>query len=142
MYMYMYISAPRTASRECKQGWSPFGKGETGFALMGSLRIVMCLLTEGPFWGTPVNLLLPPQKCRGVPFSPQSVRMCYFCSGRVSADPICPHPRHLDAATRCHRRQPPPGCQLRQISLLRLSLLRFVDSKFPEIPYGHENSTP
>ena len=30
----------------------------------------------------------------------------------------------------------------RPISLLRLSLLRFVDPRFPEIANGHENSTP
>ena len=29
-----------------------------------------------------------------------------------------------------------------EFSLLRLSLLRFADSKFWEIPHGHENSTP
>ena len=34
------------------------------------------------------------------------------------------------------------GPALRPISLLRLSLLRFVDTNFLEIPYGHENSTP
>ena len=31
---------------------------------------------------------------------------------------------------------------VRPISLLGLSLLRFVDLNFPGIPYGHENSTP
>ena len=32
--------------------------------------------------------------------------------------------------------------RVRPISLLRLSLPRFVDSRFREIPHGHENSTP
>ena len=31
---------------------------------------------------------------------------------------------------------------IRRISLLRLSLLRLLDSNFRENPYGHENSTP
>ena len=43
------------------------------------------------FLGNPVNLLLSPQKCQGVPF-PQSVKIHYFCSGPIGVDPICPQP--------------------------------------------------
>ena len=34
------------------------------------------------------------------------------------------------------------GTCVRPISLLRISLLRFLDSSFRGIPYGPENSTP
>ena len=44
------------------------------------------------FLGTPVNLLLSCQKCQGVFFS-QSAKIHPFCSGPISADPICPQLR-------------------------------------------------
>ena len=36
----------------------------------------------------------------------------------------------------------PAPAPVRPISLLRVSLLRFLDSNFRDIPYGHKNSTP
>ena len=65
-------------------------KGTNGSALMGSLQLSFLLRD---FWGTPANLLLPYQKCQGIPFSPICQKY-YFCSGPISADPICPQPKH------------------------------------------------
>ena len=47
-------------------GSTPIGKGQMGSALMGSLHF---LFFDRNFLGTPVNLLLSPQKCQGVLFS-------------------------------------------------------------------------
>ena len=71
------------------------GTGQMGSALMGSLQL-SCFSSEGPFLGTPVNLLVSSQKCQGVPF-PQSVKPHVFCSGPISVDPICPQPKMLRA---------------------------------------------
>ena len=68
-----------------------FGNGRGGSALMGSLRL-SCFWQRG-FLGTPVNLLLSSQKCQGVPFL-RYVKICYFCSGAISVDPICPQPTY------------------------------------------------
>ena len=51
------------------------------------------------FWGTPVNLLLYPPKCQGVPCSP-ICQNYYFCSGPISVDPICPRPNYATPGKR------------------------------------------
>ena len=51
-----------------ERGWA-FGRGRMGSALIWSLRI-SCFLGRGNFLGTPVNVPLSLQKCRGAPFSP------------------------------------------------------------------------
>ena len=70
-----------------------FGKGQMGSAVVVSLR-QLHVFGQRDFLGTPTNLRLYSQKCQGVPF-PQSFKTCYFCSGHISVDPICPQPRDL-----------------------------------------------
>ena len=63
-------------------------KGTNGVGTsMGSLRI-LCLLTEGTFWGAPVNLLLSSQKCQGVPFSPIRQNSLHSQPGPVVFTPL------------------------------------------------------
>ena len=45
-------------------------KGTNGVSTNGLTANLMFLLTEGPSWLLPLNLLLSSQKCQGVPFSP------------------------------------------------------------------------
>ena len=66
LWIYIYFSDPGRAARA---GLALVGKGQMGSALMGSLQIFL-FFDRGTFLGTPVNLLLSPQKCQGVPFSP------------------------------------------------------------------------
>ena len=55
-----------------RRTYEALGKGQMGSALMGPLQI-SCFLMAYLF--------------------PQSVKMHYFCSGPIRADPICPQPR-------------------------------------------------
>ena len=82
VYIYIYICMYIIQRRE------QVGKGQTGSALMGSLRFVM-FFDRGTFWVTSVNLRLSSKKCQGVPFSPIH-RIRYFCSDPISVDLICP----------------------------------------------------
>ena len=58
----------------------------------------------------------------------------------VEGDKNQKHVAHSHAAAPLRRGT--PGGRVRPISLLRLSLLRFVDSKFLGVPYGHANDNP
>ena len=64
------------------------GKGQMRSALI----IANLLFFDRDLLGTPVNLLLPSQKCQGVPFSP-ICRNSLLLQRPISADPICPQPR-------------------------------------------------
>ena len=63
------------------------GKGQTGSALKGSLR-VSCFLTEGLFGESRESTFIFPK----VSVFPQSVRSHCFCSGPTSVDPNCSQP--------------------------------------------------
>ena len=123
-------------------------------ALMGSLQI-SCFLT-GTFWVLPLTYFDIPKSARAYLFS-QSVKIHYFCSGPISVDPICPQPSFLQcpavrnallrgSSQRLSAAQGLPnphsfqgrvqrkkrnGGRLHPISLLALSLPRFVNSTFP-----------
>ena len=71
--------------------------GTNGVSTNGVTANFMLFLTEGLF-GHPVNLLLSPQKCQGIPLFPQSVKVRYLCSGPISVDPICPQPSAASTA--------------------------------------------
>ena len=73
------------------------GKGQMGSALMVSLQ-VSCFC-DRDFWGIPVNLLLSPQKCQGVPFSP-ICQHSLLLQRPLRVDPIClqPSPRLVPTA--------------------------------------------
>ena len=68
-------------------------KGTNGVGTNGVTANSM-FVWQRDFLGTPVNLLLPSQKCQHVPFSP-NLSKCplLVCSGPISVDPICPQPR-------------------------------------------------
>ena len=66
-------------------------RGQVGSALMGSLLISLFVDRE-TFWVLPLTYLYLPNSARAYLF-PQYVKMYYLCSGPVSVDPICPHPR-------------------------------------------------
>ena len=76
-------------------GCGQFGKGQMGSALTGSLQIpCFFLFLKRDLLGTPVNLLLPSQKCQGVPFSPicQNVLLLqrpHQCRPHLSATNTC-----------------------------------------------------
>ena len=67
------------------------GKGQMGSALMGSLEPFM-FFDRGSFWVLPLIYFYLPKSARAYLF-PQSVKNPYFCSGPISADPICPQPK-------------------------------------------------
>ena len=66
-----------------------------GSALMGSLQI-SCLFDRWILLVLSLTCLYHPKSVRSYVF-PQSVKMCYFCSGPISVDPICPQPRQPTA---------------------------------------------
>ena len=49
------------------------------------------LFDRGTFWVLPLTYFCLPKRSRACLF-PQPVKIYYFCSGPISADPICPQP--------------------------------------------------
>ena len=72
------------------------GQGQMGSALRGSLQI-SCFLTEGPFLGIPLNLLLSSQKCQGVPFSPICQTIETFAAVTLVVTPFVRNPWPSDS---------------------------------------------
>ena len=71
-----------------------FGMGQMGSALMGSLQMVF---GQRDLLGTPVNLFVFPKSARAYLF-PQSLKLCYLCSGPISVDTMCPQPNSVQRA--------------------------------------------
>ena len=65
-------------------------KGTNGVSTDGVTADLM-FLDRGTFWVLPLTYIYLPQSARTYIF-PQSVKIHYFCSGLISADPICPQP--------------------------------------------------
>ena len=63
-----------------------------GSALVGSLRI-LCFLTEGLFWGTPVNLLVIFPKVPGRTFLLNRPKFITFAAAPLALTPFRPHPK-------------------------------------------------
>ena len=76
-----------TILERCLKTSGYVGKGQMGSALMGSLRILYCLIDI--YWVLPSAYFHLPKSARAY-LSPQSVKNHYFYSGPISADPICP----------------------------------------------------
>ena len=51
-----------------------------------------CFFDRGTCWVLPLTYLYLPKSARAYLF-PQSVKISYFCSGSISADPSGPRPR-------------------------------------------------
>ena len=81
IYMYIYIYIERERGR----------KGTNGVSTNGVTAIFM-FVDRGTFWALPLTCVYLPKSARAYLF-PQSVTICYFCSGPISVDPSCPQPR-------------------------------------------------
>ena len=60
-------------------------KGTNGVSTNGGTAFVLLLDI------LPLTCFLSPRTCQGVPFSP-ICQIHHFCSGPISADPVCPQP--------------------------------------------------
>ena len=129
------------------------------FVVPGEKCLVRRPLVESPLWDPPAKYLVPatfhhpwgevPHRetpRRGTPlWDPPDFGTLSLESTHADSQALLQtlgKARWLKAmpAARVARREP---TRLRPISLLRLSLLRFLDSnKIQGIPHGHENSTP
>ena len=65
------------------------GEGQMGSALMGSLHFLVVSFDRGTFCVFSLTYFYLPKSARAYLFY-QSVKIHYFCSGPVSADPIRP----------------------------------------------------
>ena len=82
---------------------APFGKGQTGSALMRPLQFFYNAFWQRDLLGTPVNLLLSCQMCQGVPFSQNLSKLVPFAAAPPVLTPfvrnqIAPCPRRHDRA--------------------------------------------
>ena len=58
---------------------------------IGWVNAIFMFFDSGTFWVLPLTYFYIPKDARAYLF-PQSVKTHYFCSGPISADPICPQP--------------------------------------------------
>ena len=90
LYRILFYFSSRWARRSSRRTAAPASeRGQTGSALMGSLRILVFL--TGTLWVLPLTYFCHPKSARAYLF-PQSVKIHQFCSGPISVDPICPQP--------------------------------------------------
>ena len=69
-------------------------KGTTGVSTNG-VTANFIFLGRGTFWVLPLTYFYLPNRARAYLF-PRSVKIRYFCSGPITADPICPQPITAD----------------------------------------------
>ena len=96
IYIYIYVGEHKIPERELKwalctvvqRSFTVLGKGDKmGSALMGSHCRFHVFCDRGTFWVLPLTYFY----LRTYLFS--QVKVHYFCSGPISADPVCPQPR-------------------------------------------------
>ena len=65
---------------------------------MNGVTANFVFLTEGFLGALPLTYFCIPKSARAY-LLPQSIKMCYFCSGSISVDPMCPQPRDTGVST-------------------------------------------
>ena len=78
-------------------------RGTNGVSTSGVTANLM-LFDRGTFWGTPVSLLLSPQKCQGVLFSPNLSKIISFAAAPLVLTPFVRNQLESVRTTMAHKR--------------------------------------